>query len=285
MVSSAQLVTPEAVVLDLPTAGVGSRLLCRGIDILISFLGFSLFVGVVAAASSWSGSGLAVALASLFGSAAVLLVYPALMEGLWGGRTVGKLVLGLRVVRVDGGPITFSQAAVRAAFGLVDVWATLGSLGTLLIFVSRRDQRLGDMVAGTMVLRERRGGRLQPVQVVVPPGCEQLVSTMDVGAMTPGDYELVRSFLVRWNDFGDRQRPVIAAKVAGPLWQRFRHPVPPALGPEYYLACLGAAYQSRRPMNFGERPGAAPGPGEPLLPAPATAPPQWGASGGWAPPG
>ena len=246
VVPATKLVTPEAVVLDLPTAGVGSRMLCRMLDLLVTWAGFMAITLVVDLVAGGSDVGTIILLVEV---AAALLLYPALMETFWHGRTVGKVVLGLRVVRVDGGPIGFRHAAIRAALGLIDLWGTLGGLGTLAIFLSRHDQRLGDMAAGTLVLRERRGGQLQPVRFFVPPGCEPIVKVMDVGAMTVGDYELVRSFLVRWRDFGDLQRPAVAARLAGPLWQRFRHPIPAWLGPDYYLACLGAAYQFRHPLG------------------------------------
>jgi hypothetical protein len=178
----------------------------------------------------------------------------------------------LRVVRDDGAPIRLTQATARGALGLVDVWVTLGFLGLVSIVVSKRSQRLGDLVAGTIVLRGSRPSvrAVLPVHFSVPPGCEELVRLMDVGAMTPADYELVRSFLMRWHEFNPAQRPLVAATVAAPLWQRFRHPLPGWLGPDYYLACLGAAYQFRHPYNQPPVP-------QPLLPA---AP--WGA--GWGTP-
>jgi hypothetical protein len=197
------------------------------------------------------------------------------MEGLWGGRTLGKAALGLRVVRTDGAPIGLVQAALRGALGLVEVWGTLGSLGFIVMLFSSRDQRLGDMAAGALVLRERQGRALRPVELLVPPGCEQLVMTLDVGAMSADDYELVRSFLVRWRDFAGPQRVAVAATVAGPLWQRFRHPIPAGLGPDYYLACLGAAYQYRH--QSGEA-----APAQPQWGSPYDAPPRdYGEPSGW----
>ena len=222
------LVTPEAVVLDLPTASPGIRVLARLLDLMVTLFVFYALTTVVAIAGTGLGGlgGTAVFILVAFGLFAVVLVYPVLMEGLWGGRTLGKAALGLRVVRTDGAPIGFGHAAVRGGLGLIEVWGSLGSLGFLAMLFSRRDQRLGDRAAGTLVLRERRGGVLRPVQLLVPPGCEQIVMTMDVGAMSAADYELVRSFLVRWGDFADQQRAAVAATMAGRLWQRFRHPVP-----------------------------------------------------------
>jgi uncharacterized RDD family membrane protein YckC len=267
------LVTPEAVVLDLPTASPGTRVLARLLDVLITLVVFYALVVLVGTAGILGGT--VSFIVSAFGLVAAILAYPVLMEGLWGGRTPGKAALGLRVVRTDGAPIGLVQAALRGALGLVEVWGTLGSLGFIVMLFSSRDQRLGDMAAGALVLRERQGRALRPVELLVPPGCEQLVMTLDVGAMSADDYELVRSFLVRWRDFAGPQRVAVAATVAGPLWQRFRHPIPAGLGPDYYLACLGAAYQYRH--QSGEA-----APAQPQWGSPYDAPPRdYGEPSGW----
>jgi uncharacterized RDD family membrane protein YckC len=277
------VVTPEAVVLDLPIASAGLRVIARAIDLVISV--FGAFVIVLGLLLLDNGT------VSIIGSSlllvAILLGYPVLMEAFWGGRTLGKAIMKLRVVRDDGAPIRLTQATARGALGLVDVWATLGFLGLVSMVVSKRSQRLGDLVAGTMVLRGSRSSvrAVLPVHFSVPPGCEELVCLMDVGAMTPADYELVRSFLIRWHEFNPAQRPLVAATVAAPLWQRFRQPLPGWLGPDYYLACLGAAYQIRHPYN---QPPVAlpPAPGAPYGAGWGAAPSQgsgqsWGASPSW----
>ena len=267
------LVTPEAVVLDLPTASPGTRVLARLLDVLITLVVFYALVVLVGTTGILGGT--VSFIVAAFGLIAVILVYPVLMEGLWGGRTLGKAALGLRVVRTDGAPIGLVQAALRGAFGLVEVWGTLGSLGFIVMLFSGRDQRVGDMAAGALVLRERPGRALRPVELLVPPGCEQLVMTLDVGAMSADDYERVRSFLVRWRDFAGQQRVAVAATVAGPLWQRFRHPIPAGLGPDYYLACLGAAYQYRHQSGQAA-------PAQPQWGSPYDAPPRdYGEPSGW----
>jgi len=261
------------VVLDLPTASPGTRVLARLLDVLITLVVFYALVVLVGTTGILGGT--VSFIVAAFGLIAVILVYPVLMEGLWGGRTLGKAALGLRVVRTDGAPIGLVQAALRGAFGLVEVWGTLGSLGFIVMLFSGRDQRVGDMAAGALVLRERPGRALRPVELLVPPGCEQLVMTLDVGAMSADDYELVRSFLVRWRDFAGQQRVAVAATVAGPLWQRFRHPIPAGLGPDYYLACLGAAYQYRHQSGQAA-------PAQPQWGSPYDAPPRdYGEPSGW----
>jgi uncharacterized RDD family membrane protein YckC len=235
--------------------------IARGLDILISFFAaFLLLIGL----GVLNNETVTIIFGSLIGFA-LLLGYPVLMEAFWGGRTLGKAIMKLRVVRDDGAPITLTHATARGALGLIDVWGTFGFIGLISMVASRRSQRLGDLVGGTLVVRTGRSAvrAVLPVHFSVPPGCEELVRLMDVGAMTPADYELVRSFLMRWHEFNAAQRPAVAATVAAPLWQRFRHPLPGWLGPDYYLACLGAAYQIRHPYN---RPPVAPSsvPGAPF---------------------
>ncbi len=283
------MVTPEAVVLDLPIASAGVRVIARAIDVVISLFGaFSVLVGVAVLGNET----VLIVVGAAIGFA-VLLGYPVLMEAFWGGRTLGKAMMKLRVVRADGAPIGLTQATARGALGLIDVWFTVGFVGLVSMLVSKRSQRLGDLVGDTLVLRRSRSSvrAVLPVHFVVPPGCEDLVRLMDVGAMTPADYELVRSFLIRWHEFNAAQRPAVAATVAAPLWQRFRQPLPSWLGPDYYLACLGAAYQFRHPYN--QAPVAPPSaPGSPFVagwgPGPSQeagprqgAGPRWGASPNW----
>jgi uncharacterized RDD family membrane protein YckC len=265
------IVTPEAVVLDLPIASAGVRVIARAIDVVISLFGAFLVTEGV----SLFGSETALIAVEAATGFAVLLGYPVLMEAFWGGRTLGKAMMKLRVVRADGAPIGLIQATARGALGLVDVWFTLGFVGLVGMLVSKRSQRLGDLVAGTLVLRRSRSSvrAVLPVHFAIPPGCEELVRLMDVGAMTPADYELVRSFLIRWHEFKPAQRPAVAAAVAAPLWQRFRQPLPGWLGPDYYLACLGAAYQLRHPYNQPPVP--------PLSPPGAEFAAQWGAGPSW----
>ena len=89
----------------------------------------------------------------------VLWGYPTVMETLWRGRTIGKIALGLRVVTVEGAPVRFRHAAIRATLGLVDFLLTSGAGAVVSVLMTHRSQRLGDLVAGTVVLRERTGLR------------------------------------------------------------------------------------------------------------------------------
>jgi hypothetical protein len=176
----------------------------------------------------------------------VLFAYPIALETLWRGRTLGKMALGLRVVTVEGGPVRFRHAAIRAVLALVEVLGLFGSIAILSVLMTRRNQRLGDLAAGTLVLRERTGLRAPvPVAFGVPPGMDAYVDSLDTAAMTAEDYAAVRAFLMRAPSLPWAVRRDLAQRLAHTLGARLRPEPPPGLHPEAYLACLAAAVQRR----------------------------------------
>src|SRR5512132_1702720 len=152
-----RMVTPEAVALEFRTANVGSRILAYLVDQLVVFgviVIAAIALGLLAAGSDSVGAGLPEWVAATL---VLLLIsiwyfgYPIAMETLWHGRTLGKAVLGLRVVTSEGAPVRFRHAAIRAFLGVVDFLLTSGFAAVVAILASRNNQRLGDMVAGTLV--------------------------------------------------------------------------------------------------------------------------------------
>lgn len=240
------VVTPEAVVLDFETAGLASRLLAGLIDVAAQ--GVLLFVVLIAAAglaTGFSSGGAAGALVYV----AVFLVlfgYPAVLETLWRGRTLGKAAMGLRVVTAEGMPVRFRHAAIRSMMGLVDKWSASGAIGVVTVLLTRRNQRLGDLVAGTIVLRERRSSRpLAAIAFAAPPGLERYCATLDVAGLSRRDYVAIRSFLLRAHTLRPDLRFTLARELSRPLQERLRATVPADLHPEVWLACVLAAQQSR----------------------------------------
>ena len=149
------VVTPEAVVLEFETAGVGSRLLAKLLDLIIEFVATFVIFFVIGRIFRDSGEAFAiiVVVLTIFG---VLFAYPAVAEGFFDGRTIGKAAVGLRVVTDEGAPISFRHAVVRTLVGLVDFWIPPGgAVAVLTVMLGSTDQRLGDLAAGTIVLRER----------------------------------------------------------------------------------------------------------------------------------
>ena len=243
--STAPLVTPEAVPLELEPAGLGSRFLALLLDWAIqAVVATALVLGLLAAASG-EGAGVAQALIVLL-LFLVLFGYPAASETLFRGRTVGKLALGLRVVTTEGAPVRFRHAAIRAALGMVDFFLTAGAGAVLSVLFTRNNQRLGDLVAGTIVLRERTGlAAPLAVTFVVPPDLEGYAASLDASAVRAEDYGAVRAFLLRAADLQPRVRYDLAVRLATPLLARLQTRPPAGVPPEAFLACVAAAYQHR----------------------------------------
>ena len=227
-----------------------------------------LLLGIGLSAADSGGVGIALFFLLTF---LVIFGYPVSLETLWRGRTLGKAALGLRVVTTEGAPVRFRHAAIRAALGLVDFFLTSGAAAVISVMSTRNNQRLGDLVAGTLVLRERTG--LPPPQAAafsVPAGLEWYATSLDVSAMTADDYRAVRAFLLRAPTLDYRVRYQLALGLADPLSDRVR-PMPPAgIHPAWYLICVAAVYQQRtaaRPAPYGSPP-----PPPPTAPTPPTAP-------------
>lgn len=250
-----RLVTPEAVELRFGTASLGSRLLAAGIDLAIQ--GAALFVVLFALGVLGSGglSVTAVVVVAVLVVTAVVIGYPIAFESLWRGRTPGKAALGLRVVASDGSPLRFRHAVVRGLFTLVDIIATSGVGAVVAILVTPHDQRLGDLAAGTLVIRERSGaGAPQVMRFVVPPGWEDYAATIDVAAMGSADYAAVRSALARAPSLPPPVWERIGGELASTMAARLGHVPPPGVPAEAFLTCAAARYQQRTAPAYGPDP-------------------------------
>jgi uncharacterized RDD family membrane protein YckC len=248
-VQQPRLVTPEAVVLSFETAGLGSRVLATLIDLLIQggilFLG-SLALALLGAATGGGSFDVVATVLLLLLVTGVLLGYPIAFESLWRGRTPGKAALGLRVVTTEGAPVRFRHAAVRGFLGLIDLWATTGAVAVLSVLLTRDNQRLGDLAAGTLVIRERSGAGRPRATVFPPPyGLEAYTSRLDVAGLSPDEYGAVRAFLLRAPSLPPPVRAGLAGELAGTVAARMRHTPPAWLPPEAFLACVAAATQAR----------------------------------------
>lgn len=241
------IVTPEAVLLELPAAGVGSRLLAGLIDaaVLLGGLMIALLLLVPLFGGDDEGTGVAIMLAIIVFSA--LLVYPVVIQLLMRGRTVGKAALGLRAVTVEGAPIQLRHALLRTMGGLVDHLVPPGGVtGMLFVLGTRRSQSVGDLFAGTIVIRE-------PPRYItptawwfpVPPGYGPYAEAIDPSPLTDAHYGLVREFLLRTNTLAPAARAALGAQIADQLAGVLRVRRDPRVHPEAYLLCVAARYQQR----------------------------------------
>lgn len=237
------IVTPEAVVLDVERAGVASRLLAIALDLLaLAILYAVLLLFVVAIFDDVEG--VAGAALAVVGSLGLYLGWFCAFEAIL-QRTPGKAALGLRVVSLDGTPIRFVQSFLRAIMGIVDFFLVpFGFVAIVTTLLSRNDQRLGDLAAGTLVVRQRTAsGFVAPAVFPPPPGYEGYVDALDVGRMSTEQYGLVRTFLLRAHHLHPWARVSLAIRLANPISQLLHHDPPPHVHPETFLVCVAAAWQ------------------------------------------
>ncbi|MDQ3670738.1 MAG: RDD family protein [Actinomycetota bacterium] len=210
--------TPEGLTVTVPLAGVGSRFSAAAIDLAIqlTLLLCSFVVFQVFGVGGGAGGGL-LALSAFM----ILFVYDVAFEVLAGGRTPGKRWTGLRVVLATGQPIGFVSSVIRNLLRVVDFLPSAYLVGITTILVTSRNQRLGDLAAGTVVARAPR----KTVQVlgIAPSGPEPLplaLAAWDVSAISVEELATVRSFLDRRGSLERGARSHIARTMATRLRPR-----------------------------------------------------------------
>jgi uncharacterized RDD family membrane protein YckC len=232
-----RIATPEGVSLELPLAGVGSRFVALLVDTLLQSLAFTALVIVLLIAGAGGFTGNAVLAVAFF---ALSFVYPVAFELGAGGRTPGKRWSSLRVICADGSPVTFRASALRNLVRLVDAIPGTYLVGAIAVFASPSNQRLGDLAAGTIVVREPRTGRHAPSHQASAeaPRIEDLPA-WDVSGLEDGEIAALRRFLERRHDLD----PVPRALLARDLGDRLRPRVGGVgadLEPERFLELIAA---------------------------------------------
>jgi uncharacterized RDD family membrane protein YckC len=238
------IVTGEAVALELRPAGVGSRGTALVIDLVAQF--------IVTVAWAWALTGIGVSGDSAAVQAIVLtmlvatvLGYPVGFETLWRGRTPGKAVMGLRVVRDDGGPIRFRHAFVRGLVGVVvdRPGVSVGLLALIPMLATQRSKRLGDLAAGTVVVQERVPSRAVAAPVVAPE-LTGWAAGLDLSGISDALALQIRQFLARARQLSPRVREEMGNELLARLGSLVG-PLPPGMAPWTYLQTV-IAERSRR---------------------------------------
>ncbi|MFF5453288.1 RDD family protein [Streptomyces sp. NPDC012950] len=238
------VVTGDAVVLGLQPARLPSRALAVLIDLVVVWAAYLLIMlGLAVATASLDEA--AVAAVSVAAFLLILVGAPIAVETLSHGRSLGKMACGLRVVRDDGGPIRFRHALVRGAVGVVEILMTFGVVACVASLVSERGRRLGDVFAGTLVVRERMpAARVLPVPPP-PPWLVGRFSGLDLSAVPETLWLEVRQYLTRARELDPAVGRRLAERLADELVARTGTP-PPAGVPAYaYLAGVVAERQAR----------------------------------------
>lgn len=223
----ASVVTPEHVMLRFQTAGLGSRAAAMLIDtvilLLVNLTVFILF-GIVLFGKEeefFLDSGnyaIATVILLIF---VVNFGYFLFLEAFWGGQTIGKRLLGIRVIRDNGQPATFISSTIRNLFRIVDSLPSGYFLGALVCFFHSRDKRIGDLVAGTIVVVEtgQRSTLFQRKKDKSKNGFEQISEPLDLEerqkqAITREDWQLLSSYISRLPSLTYEKKRELGSQIA-----------------------------------------------------------------------
>lgn len=200
-----QVATPERVAVDLPIAGLGSRAMAYVVDVgllgaaaLVLYFGASFLVpDPVNAALGLSSLARTLVLVGAF---FVMWIYWTLLEVIWNGQTPGKRLLRIRVVKSDGAPVTVFSSAVRNLLRIVDFLPACYPVGLITMLVDGKHRRLGDLLAGTVLVRDEQIDLSRYEQVTA--------------AVTVNELELATSYLARFEQFEPAARLRLGSKLA-----------------------------------------------------------------------
>ena len=242
-----EVLSGEAVAIEVQPVGLFLRTLGAAIDVLLSY---ALFFGYIAVRYWMLGATGDVALDRILGVLAIVtafVIVPCAIETLTHGRSLGKLAVGGRIVRVDGGAASFRHAFIRALIGVFEIYMTIGAIAVLTAAFSARSQRLGDLVAGTYSQRVRTPAR--PVRVpVMPAGLEAWAAIADVARMPDRLARRISQFL----ENAHRLLPAARARIAHELLTEasaYISPVP-AAPPEAVLVAATVLRRQREQRSL-----------------------------------
>jgi uncharacterized RDD family membrane protein YckC len=256
-----EVVTGEAVVLDVPCAQFPSRLAALLLDMVVQLSALAVVIVVIVTNSARLD---AAEVAAILVSAYVVIVagYPTVFETLTRGKTLGKMALGLRVVSDDGGAVRFRQALVRGLTGAIEIWTIVGApIGLILSMVSAKGKRLGDMFAGTYVIQERAPRRpdLPPALAMVPPPLLGWAQVAEISRLSDQNAEAASSYLRRLYELRPAARDELGLRIATAVASQVSPPPPPGTPPAAYLAAVLAIRRDREFARLARQQSATPG--------------------------
>lgn len=238
-----EVLTGEAVALDVQPVGFFLRALGTLLDMAIGIallVMFSLLIGWLFGESIFDGTVLPIVTIAVL----VLLwvVLPTAVETLTRGRSIGKLAVGGRIVRADGGAIGFRHAFIRALVGVFELWMTVGAVAAIVGAFTPRSQRLGDLLAGTYSERSRTPA-LPPYAPGVPVALADWAAVADVGRLP----ERLARRIAQFTRLADAMRPPARARAAASLAaEAAEHVSPvPATDPESFVRAVAAVRRDR----------------------------------------
>ncbi len=252
---SHRIETPEQVHLEFAIAGIGSRFLALAIDTLIQFGAF-LIIGITLAILGLTGFLQQWRLASLWVLAGVIAIffvlyfgYFAVFEILWDGQTPGKRVIGLRVIKENGRPLAAVESIGRNLLRIVDQAPGFYAIGMVTAMCNSQSKRLGDFVAGSLVIREQKMADIERSWIAAPAptsGAPLVDHLSSAEVLSAEDFALVNTFLLRRADLS----PALRHKFAFDILRRIRPKLSEADvngdGPEQTLEAMAHRFRELR---------------------------------------
>jgi uncharacterized RDD family membrane protein YckC len=238
-----ELLTGEAVALDLRPAGFVLRAAGAAIDFIL-YMGaylLGLFVFFIAAAGADLDPAVT-PIISIGGLVLFIVIAPIIVETLSHGRSLGKLAVGARIVRDDGGAISLRHSFIRALLGVFEIYGTVGGGAILVGMLNSKAKRLGDMLAGTYSQHERIPA-FQPPVYGVPVGLVDWARTADVARMPDPLARRIAHFLAQANGLSPATRERLGEQLAREA-SSFVFPIPPGSA-ELFLAAVAAVRRER----------------------------------------
>ncbi len=240
---TAELIIGEAVALDLRPASFVLRAAGAIIDFVVYVGGYIVLLLIASSVAEQVGLDEALTTAlSISLLVLAIVVAPTAVETLSHGKSLGKLAVGARIVRDDGGAIGLRHAFIRALTGVLEIFSTLGGLAAVIALLNSRSRRLGDLIAGTYSQNERVSNAQLPV-FGVPVTLAAWASTADVARMPDGLARRISQFLRQASALTPQTRANLAAELANEA-ARYVAPVPVS-DPESFLAAVSAVRRDR----------------------------------------
>ncbi|MEU8797831.1 RDD family protein [Spirillospora sp. NPDC048819] len=248
----AELVTGEAVALDIRVARLASRGCAMLLDLILQLVLLNIAVYLTAMTALVADEAWTVGL-TLLAVIAVLVGYPCVFETLTRGRTLGKMAVGLRVVADDGGPIRFRQALVRALAGVIEFWTLYGSPALITSFCNRRGKRLGDLFAGTIVIQDRAQSAYFTPLAVMPPQLAWWARSLELSMLSDELAMTARQYLSRFWELLPEVRDSLGQRIASQVVAVVSPPPPPGVRPEILLSAVLAERRHREEWRLAQR--------------------------------
>ncbi|MQA63745.1 MAG: RDD family protein [Actinophytocola sp.] len=261
------LVTGEAVELELRHARLASRAVAFGIDVLVQVVVLTVLYAVILTQAEFDTALRVTVVLLIF--ILVVIGYPVLFETLSRGRTLGKLAMGLKVVRDDGGPIRFRHALVRGLAGFfVDFWVVSGFVAVIVSLSSERGKRVGDFLAGTVVI-SLRVPQPDTGLVEMPQPLAGWAAQLDLSGLPDGLALAMRQYLGRYPTLSPGPRDALGERLAAEVADHIGAPPPPFTPPWAYLSAVLAERRTREQVRtVPPQPPAQPPPHDQAPPSP-----------------